>query len=78
MLWYCFLEIKEGMLVVREVLYVGKDEEMERGLRYRWIVWGVMVLSYVVVFFHRLAAGVVRNDLVEAFGLSGAAFGTLA
>lgn len=51
---------------------------MSKGLHYRWIVWGIMVLAYMVVFFHRLAAGVVRSDLVDSFGLSGAAFGTLA
>ncbi|HAG23095.1 MAG TPA: MFS transporter [Synergistaceae bacterium] len=47
-------------------------------LRYRWVVWGVMSLAYMVVFFHRLAAGVVRDDLIAAFGLSSTAFGHLA
>lgn len=44
---------------------------------YKWLVWGVLVLCYVVVFFHRLAAGVVKNDLIEAFQISGTTFGTL-
>ena len=46
--------------------------------RYRWIVWGVMVLAYMIVFFHRLAAGVVRDDLVRAFSLSATSFGNMA
>lgn len=46
--------------------------------RYRWVVWSVMALAYMVVFFHRLAPGVVRDDLTAAFGISGAAFGNLA
>lgn len=45
---------------------------------YRWVVWGIMVMAFMVVFFHRLAAGVVRPDLEAAFGLSAASFGTLA
>jgi len=50
----------------------------KKALSYRWIVWGIMVLAYMVVFFHRLAAGVVREELVEAFTLSAASFGSLA
>lgn len=46
--------------------------------RYRFIVWSVMALGYMVVFFHRLAPGVVRDDLATAFGMSGVAFGHLA
>lgn len=49
-----------------------------RGYGYRWVVWGIMVLSFMIVFFHRLATGVVRPDLEAAFGLSAAAFGSLA
>lgn len=49
-----------------------------RGYNYRWVVWGIMVLTFMVVFFHRLAAGVVRPDLEAAFGLSAASFGSLA
>ena len=52
--------------------------DLQKALSYRWVVWGVMVLSYMVVFFHRLAAGVVREDLVRDFGLSASAFGSLA
>jgi sugar phosphate permease len=64
--------------------YGGKNRMKDRNsserqaLLYRWVVWGIAVLAYMVVFFHRLAAGVVREDLVEAFGLSASAFGTLA
>ncbi|MGC9490427.1 MAG: MFS transporter [Thermovirgaceae bacterium] len=59
----------------------GKGKEtadVSKTLRYRWVVWGVMALAYMVVFSHRLAAGVVRNDLISAFGLSSTAFGHLA
>ena len=52
--------------------------DLKKALSYRWVVWGVMVLAYMVVFFHRLAAGVVREDLVRDFGLSASSFGSLA
>ncbi len=51
---------------------------LQRALRARWEIWSVMAAAYMVVFFHRLAAGVVRNDLVRDFGLSASAFGSLA
>ncbi len=44
---------------------------------YRWLIWSVMALSYIVVFFHRMAAGVVRDDLMEAFHISATTFANL-
>ncbi|PIE53967.1 MAG: MFS transporter [Dethiosulfovibrio peptidovorans] len=50
---------------------------MMRGLRYRWFVWSSMVLAYMVVFFHRLAAGVVRSQLTDTFDLSPSSFASI-
>lgn len=44
---------------------------------YKWIIWGILVLAYVVVFFHRLAAGVVKEDLMSTFGISATTFGVI-
>lgn len=44
---------------------------------YRWVVWSVLILAYLVVFFHRLALGVVREDLTLAFGISATTFSNL-
>jgi len=44
---------------------------------YRWLVWGIMAVAYLVVFFHRMAAGVVKDDLVAAFNISSATFANL-
>lgn len=44
---------------------------------YRWFIWGVMAVAYIVVFFHRMAAGVVRDDLVQTFGISSATFANI-
>lgn len=53
------------------------DDLARKARRYRWAVWGSMVLAYMVVFFHRLAAGVVKADITETFNLSASAFGTV-
>lgn len=52
-------------------------EDIRKVTRYRWAIWGVLALAYLVVFFHRLAAGVVRQDLVEAFGITGITFANI-
>lgn len=44
---------------------------------YRWLIWGTMSLAYIVVFFHRMAAGVVREDLVHTFGISATTFANI-
>ena len=53
------------------------QNKVKKLMSYRWAVWGVLVLSYVIVFFHRLAVGVVREDLVRAFDISGTTFAHL-
>ena len=52
-------------------------EAVQKVRSYRWAIWGILVLAYVVVFFHRLAAGVVRQDLVESFGITGTTFANI-
>ena len=46
-------------------------------MSYRWVVWGVLVLSYIIVFFHRLSIGVVRQELVDTFNISGTTFANI-
>jgi len=53
------------------------EKELKKTLSYRWVVWGILILAFMIVFFHRLAAGVVREDLTTAFDLSATAFGSL-
>ena len=58
---------------------MGQEQDLlQKALRGRWKIWSVMAAAYMVVFFHRLAAGVVRGDLTRDFGLSASAFGSLA
>lgn len=51
---------------------------MKKALSYRWVVWGVMVFAFMVVFFHRFAAAVVKDDVTRDFSLSATAFGAMA
>ncbi len=44
----------------------------------RWSIFLILILTYIFVYFHRMAPAVVSNDLTAAFGTSGATLGTLA
>ncbi len=45
---------------------------------YRWVVWGILIVAFMVSFFHRFSPAVVQNLLTEEFALSAATFGTMA
>ena len=44
----------------------------------RWSIYLILILTYIFVYFHRMAPAVVSDDLTAAFGTSGASLGTLA
>jgi sugar phosphate permease len=44
----------------------------------RWTIYTILVLTYMLVFFHRMAPAVISADLMQAFRTSGAALGSLA
>ena len=62
----------------RQIPSMEGDEKIRRVLRYRWGVWGMMAMAFMVVFFHRLAPAVVKEDISRAFSLNATAFGSLA
>ena len=45
--------------------------------RRRWILWGILVLSFLLVNIYRLSTAVISEPLMEAFGTTGAQLGTL-
>lgn len=45
--------------------------------KYRWFIWGLLAFAYIIVFFHRFAAGVVKDDLIRDLALSESAFASL-
>lgn len=48
-----------------------------RLLRRRWLVWGVLALSFLIVFFHRIALAVVADRLMAEFNITASALGNL-
>lgn len=52
-------------------------QAIKRLTRHRWLIWGILCLAYIIVFFHRLAIGVVKPDLAESFNISATAFANL-
>ncbi|WP_303908596.1 MFS transporter [Thiohalomonas denitrificans] len=53
-------------------------DSYRRFQRVRWTIFGLLVASYMMVYFHRMAPGAVSADLMQTFGTSGAALGSLA
>ncbi len=53
------------------------EQKTKKLKTYRWLVWGILCAVYVIVFFHRLAVGVVKSDLIEAFHISATTFANL-
>ena len=53
-------------------------ERERKALSYRWIIWIVMVFAFMVSFFHRFAATVVKDAVVRDYALSATAFGAMA
>lgn len=54
-----------------------KEGKIKSFKLYRLIVFGVLILAYMVVFFHRLAVGIVRDDLISEFNMSNITFANL-
>lgn len=57
---------------------VAMSYSRSRFLVARWAIFALLIASYMLVFFHRMAPAVVSADLMREFGTSGAALGSLA
>jgi len=57
--------------------YVLDRPEVKKLERYRWVVWTILALTYIFVTFHRMATGVVKAELQEAFGIGAAQFANI-
>ncbi len=44
----------------------------------RWSIFSILSLIYILVFFHRMAPGVLAGELMDSFRITGAAMGSLA
>lgn len=50
---------------------------LSKALRYRWLIFWILALSYILVFFHRLCAAVVAVDMMRDLHAGGALLGLL-
>jgi len=50
-------------------------EKLQKALRYRWLIFWILAIGYIMVYFHRLCPAVVaeemRRDLAAGGGLLG-------
>lgn len=51
--------------------------KIKKMLSYRWIIWGLLAFAYIIVFFHRFAAGVVKENLMTDLNISSTGFANL-
>lgn len=63
------IQTSQGMAVDRP--------DVKKLERYRWVVWTILALMYIFVTFHRMATGVVKAELQEAFGIGAAQFANI-
>jgi sugar phosphate permease len=54
------------------------DSLAKRMLRYRWVCYGMLLLTYIFVYFDRVAPAVVAPELMKEFGLTATSLGILA
>ncbi|MCX8110670.1 MAG: MFS transporter [Syntrophorhabdaceae bacterium] len=47
-------------------------------LKYRWYIFWVLAIQYLLVYFHRVSPAVVASDLIKDFHISGTSLGVLA
>jgi sugar phosphate permease len=53
------------------------EEKLKKALRYRWLIFGILAVSYVLVYFHRLCPAVVAEDMRRDLATGGGLLGLL-
>ena len=54
------------------------DDSMRKVLRYRWIIFWILALGYVLVYFHRMCPAVVAVEMMRDLKAGGSLIGFLA
>lgn len=63
---------------MRGTIEKKQDQAIKKALSYRWTVWGVMVFAFMISFFHRFSAAVVKDYVTAEFAMSATSFGAMA
>jgi len=53
------------------------DKVKNKAYTYRWFVFGLLILAYFFVFFHRLSPAVVKINLEQTFGMTAMQYSNL-
>ena len=53
------------------------EEKLKKALRYRWLIFGILAFSYILVYFHRLCPAVVAEDMRRDLATGGGLLGLL-
>ena len=53
------------------------EEKLKKSLRYRWLIFGILAFSYILVYFHRLCPAVVAEDMRRDLATGGGLLGLL-
>ena len=53
------------------------EEALKRVLRYRWLIFWILALGYIMVYFHRLCPAVVAEDMRRDLAAGGGLLGLL-
>jgi sugar phosphate permease len=53
------------------------SEPLRKALRYRWLIFWILAVSYILVYFHRLCPAVVAIDMMADLEAGGALLGLL-
>jgi sugar phosphate permease len=54
------------------------NDMLKQALRYRWYIFLLFAVQYVLLFFHRVCPAVLAPELTKTFSISGTALGVLA
>ena len=54
------------------------NQTIDKVLKYRWFIFGILAIGYLFVYFHRVSSAVVAPELAKEFGIGGAILGVLA
>jgi sugar phosphate permease len=53
------------------------SDPLKRALRYRWVIFWILAVSYILVYFHRLCPAVVAVDMMQDLRAGGPLLGLL-
>ena len=53
------------------------EEKLKKALRYRWLIFWILAVSYIMVYFHRLCPAVVAEDMRRDLATGGGLLGLL-